>query len=608
MIRLVTILFVCSIFTAKAQRTFIKHYGTTESEYGTTLSLTDDKGFLICQIITDPTHIYTGFVKTDENGNMLWSRVYNAHDVTVIKSMKKWRDGFIILGSTWDWSASDYRLVLMHINNLGDMLWMKEYRASAADFATGLSILNDEFYITAAADYNAPGVYSKIFWMKTDSLGNPLQSKMYGSTYMQTSFASCVNPSGKTGVASTSNSFGSFNFVFTNVVVTQLDQSGNIEWSKSIGSQYDDEPWAIDYGSDWLIGGFSYFGTTAADISVLRVDDNGNVLASDFYDAGTLDGEKGRSLIAKDNGFVLAGDAGTFDERNMLLMKGDGNGDITWSHQYPVSTLFTNYPSEVISLKNDSGYLFTGDLRPPGAYRNAGVFRTSSDGTIGCMTQPISFTKRQETMEIVNAPLNDVAHTVTTTPVAWQEMMIPVQENTICQYSVADFSFDSDTTCPNVCFTFTDLSTNAVSWLWEFPGGDPSSSTLPQPPEICYDSSANYPVKLTASDGTTTDVKLDTIKLGPICDSIFIPNVISPNGDFRNDQFAPKNLPVNFSMQIFNRWGNLIFETKDRNNLWPSRNDFDKVNDGVYYFVLETFSPAKPRKFHGTFSVITNSQ
>ena len=171
---------------------------------------------------------------------------------------------------------------------------------------------------------------------------------------------------------------------------------------------------------------------------------------------------------------------------------------------------------------------------------------------------------------------------------------------------IADFEFDSDTTCPSVCFTFTDLSTNAISWQWEFPGGDPSSSNLAQPPLICYDSSANYPVKLTASDGTTTDVKLDTIKLGPICDSIFIPNVISPNGDFRNDQFAPVNLPKNFSMKIFNRWGNLIFETKDRNNLWPARTDFENVNDGVYYYLLETFSPSKPKKFHGSFSVITN--
>nr|MBA3901527.1 gliding motility-associated C-terminal domain-containing protein [Bacteroidota bacterium] len=68
---------------------------------------------------------------------------------------------------------------------------------------------------------------------------------------------------------------------------------------------------------------------------------------------------------------------------------------------------------------------------------------------------------------------------------------------------------------------------------------------------------------------------------------IFIPNVITPNGDGQNDYFVIKNIPPNTEIVIFNRWGNKVFESENYLNNWDGTNlRGEKVSDGVYFFVL----------------------
>jgi gliding motility-associated-like protein len=65
-----------------------------------------------------------------------------------------------------------------------------------------------------------------------------------------------------------------------------------------------------------------------------------------------------------------------------------------------------------------------------------------------------------------------------------------------------------------------------------------------------------------------------------------MPNVFTPNGDKQNDVFTFKmeNI-VELDIQIFNRWGNLMYSTNDPENFeWDGRSPegFD-AEDGVYF-------------------------
>ena len=59
--------------------------------------------------------------------------------------------------------------------------------------------------------------------------------------------------------------------------------------------------------------------------------------------------------------------------------------------------------------------------------------------------------------------------------------------------------------CPGTCTQFTNLSLNATTFLWSFPGATPSVSTDPSPTNICYNTPGAYPVTLIGSNGITGD-------------------------------------------------------------------------------------------------------
>ena len=59
--------------------------------------------------------------------------------------------------------------------------------------------------------------------------------------------------------------------------------------------------------------------------------------------------------------------------------------------------------------------------------------------------------------------------------------------------------------CPGTCTDFTNLSTNATSYLWDFPGANPSVSTDVNPANICYNTPGQYGVQLIASNANGSD-------------------------------------------------------------------------------------------------------
>lgn len=610
--RITLILLSLGWFCTNAQLPFIRHFGTSDSEYGTALTLSNSSDVLLGQTISDNGKIYFGIVKTDLNGNLKWSRVYGNRDINIIKSVKKLASGFIVLGSSWDTGSNSMKIELMHLNSNGDLVWAKEYTSGNADMPSGLSVYNNQIYVTGITDYNFPGMYPKLLWFKTDINGNPLDSKMWSAPFGVSPFCMAMNTSGKTGIACQSNSFGTGSGTFTNVIALQLDASGNIEWSKSLGTQYDDEVSSIaSDNSDWLITGRSYFMNSAWDMSLFRVGSSGNLIWGNFYNAGTGNGEVGRSVITGNSQYIIAGDAGTFDERNMNLTSISPTGDVVWSKEYPINVSFTNYPYEVVAISNESGYLFTGDLRPVTSFRDAALIRTDSAGNAACFTSPLSMSKLSETIEDLQVALTPETFTLTNSNRAWQEINLIITENKICAVPDADFSYEPDTTsCPDYCYSFTDESVNAISWEWSFANATPSTFSGQTPPLVCFDTTGTFRVTLIVGDGTITDTLINDIVITAYCDTvdsaIFIPNVITPDGDYRNDQFEIKNLPDNFKLIIYNRWGNEIFVTTDKNKMWPEKPATDKTTEGVYFYVLQILEPDHKQEFHGNFTVIKN--
>lgn len=69
--------------------------------------------------------------------------------------------------------------------------------------------------------------------------------------------------------------------------------------------------------------------------------------------------------------------------------------------------------------------------------------------------------------------------------------------------------------------------------------------------------------------------------------SIYVPNTFTPNGDGLNDTFGVAGEAIeDFRMQVFNRWGQLVFESKNAMDRWDGTHMGDPVPMGTYVYKI----------------------
>ena len=75
------------------------------------------------------------------------------------------------------------------------------------------------------------------------------------------------------------------------------------------------------------------------------------------------------------------------------------------------------------------------------------------------------------------------------------------------------------------------------------------------------------------------------------CDtSIHVPSVMSPNSDGFQDCLEVKftgQVPVRYKFGIYNRWGNLMFETTDPDACWDGSYNKEQCPEGTYFWIMQ---------------------
>lgn len=86
--------------------------------------------------------------------------------------------------------------------------------------------------------------------------------------------------------------------------------------------------------------------------------------------------------------------------------------------------------------------------------------------------------------------------------------------------------------------------------------------------------------------------------------AIRVPNVFSPNGDSKNDNFIVEGIREfdNSTVQIFNRWGTLVYENTDYKNTWSPEES--EIPDGVYYYIVGINKPSGLEYFKGELTIL----
>jgi len=180
---------------------------------------------------------------------------------------------------------------------------------------------------------------------------------------------------------------------------------------------------------------------------------------------------------------------------------------------------------------------------------------------------------------------------------------------TVWPLPVANFSASPQpATILNNQVQFTDLSLGANAWIWSF-GMDDSASVL-QNPMYPFQDTGTFNVQLIVTNqyGCQDDITLPIYVHEDY--ALYIPNAFTPNGDGLNDMFIPMGMgadPDHFSMYIFDRWGNTIYQT----STWPG--GWDGTVQGTsrrcpvdtYVYKITTMDPEGTRKVYiGKISIV----
>lgn len=172
-------------------------------------------------------------------------------------------------------------------------------------------------------------------------------------------------------------------------------------------------------------------------------------------------------------------------------------------------------------------------------------------------------------------------------------------DDLICTYTppIAGFYADPLILEPgNSVTTLINTSLGAISYEWDF--GDQSLHETTFSPIHAFpeNGDGSYLITLTATDenGCSSTANGIVYQEGGLI--YYVPNTFTPDGDEFNNLFTPVFTagfdPYDYTLQIYNRWGELIFESNDSHTGWDGTYSGKLVPDGAYTWQIE-FKTAK---------------
>ncbi|WP_426058184.1 gliding motility-associated C-terminal domain-containing protein [Hymenobacter sp. B1770] len=120
------------------------------------------------------------------------------------------------------------------------------------------------------------------------------------------------------------------------------------------------------------------------------------------------------------------------------------------------------------------------------------------------------------------------------------------------------------------------LAPNAT-YRWDFGDGSPTSTEAT--PTHRYEQPGTYHVTLTARYG---NCEVLTGFSPVVVGEVFVPNIITPNGDQQNQTFRPTFSCRPASLEVFTRWGQRVYQTNEYQNNWDAKG----LENGIYYYLL----------------------
>ncbi len=358
---------IVSIAHAQPDSLWSRTYGATYTDGCNSVEQTSDGGYVLAGYTSSFGAGNADFwlVKTDANGDSLWSRTYGGSMFDYCYSAQQTADGgYVLAGGTSSFGVGappHNNFWLVRTDSNGDSLWSRTFGGNLDELCLSVRQTSDGGYVLAGST-SSFGAGNVDFWLlKTDADGDSLWSRTFGGIAWDVCNSVQQTSDGGFILAGFSVSSGNMGFW-----LVKTDVNGDSLWTRRLGglsASCNSVRQTADGG--YVLAGSAQFVGSSFDMWLVKTNENGDSLWSRTFGGGTWDycASVQQTL---DGGYVLGGSTSSFGELygDMWLVKTDVNGDSLWSRTFGGDS--ADY-CKFVHQTSDGGYALAGGTASFGA-------------------------------------------------------------------------------------------------------------------------------------------------------------------------------------------------------------------------------------------------
>lgn len=244
-------------------------------------------------------------LRVDGNGVPMWNRSFGGVLGDFGRSIVECSDGgFAVVGYSASYSSGDNDIYLVRTDQDGNLLWYRVFGGSTYEYGHDIIECRSGGFIIAG-ERGATGGLEDAYILRTNETGHLLWDLTFGEAGHDLCKGIIETSDGFLVVGST-DSYSTGN---SDLWLIRINQDGILQWHKTYGGERHDSGWSLiehSTGSIVLIGSTENFGAGGEDLWLVYTDRNGFLLGHEAF--GGVDNDYGRDIVElADGSLVLTG-------------------------------------------------------------------------------------------------------------------------------------------------------------------------------------------------------------------------------------------------------------------------------------------------------------
>ncbi|PMQ02381.1 MAG: hypothetical protein CBR30_01695 [Dictyoglomus sp. NZ13-RE01] len=256
-----------------------KTFGGSSDDEANSIQQTSDGGYIVAGYTSSfgagGRDVY--ILKLDANGNLVWQKTFGGSGWDEAYSIQQTSDsGYIVAGYTESFGDSDEDVYILKIDENGELVWEKIFGGKYYDVVSSIQQTSDGGYIVAGYTKSFGAGGRDVYILKLDANGELVWQKTFGGWGGDEARSIQQTSDGGYIVAGYTTSFGARG---SDVYILKLDANGELVWQKNFGGDSSDGAFAIQQTSDGgyiVAGNTESFGAGKSDVYILKLDADGN--------------------------------------------------------------------------------------------------------------------------------------------------------------------------------------------------------------------------------------------------------------------------------------------------------------------------------------------